>query len=259
MMKRLCLSLFALATWASMAVAQVGMPWPGPGGVSALPAIGTPVSLGCVQGTFGTTTTTLTTTAAIPAGSLVVVGIIAGFGTTQTITGVSDGTNTYSAAVTNAWDATSNLVGSIWQKPAAAAVGSSASLTATYSGNTVGSPNVPTVCAAYVTGIIASTPLDKTNSGKTLPGTAQASGTTGTLTQANEIAFGYLGGFSSCTSVTEGSGFTTITPSPKLQGVANNWCGNLAFKTVAATTALNYQPTTSSAFAAAMIATFKGF
>jgi hypothetical protein len=225
----------------------------------APPAIGTPVSLGCALGSAGASSVTLTTTAAIPLGALVVAGVQVGFAATQTISSISDGANTYSAAVGATWDATGAFVTGLWQKANAAAVSTSASLTATFSAASSSGTNVPVICAAYVTGIQATTPLDKTASGKTEPGTAFASGSTGTLTQSNEIAFGFVGAYSNCTSVTEGSGFTTISPSPKLQGSGNQWCGNLASKTVAATTALNYQPTLTSSFGAALIGTFKGF
>jgi hypothetical protein len=87
------------------------------------------------------------------------------------------------------------------------------------------------------------------------PGTTFASGTTGTLTQSNEIVFGFLGSYQNLTSVTEGSGFININQ--KLQGSGNNWGGNLAYQIVGATTALNYQPVGSSSYGGALIATFK--
>lgn len=257
-MKLFLAALFAL--WTHVAFAQGGPIFPGPGNTSAAPpVIGTPVSLGCALGVAASSSVTLTTTAAIPLGALVVVGVQVGFSTSQAISSVSDGTNTYSAAVSASWDATGALGTGLWQKPNAAAVSSSASLTATFSAAAVGGTNVPVICAAYVTGIQATTPLDKTNFGKFEPGTAYASGSTGTLSQVNEIAFGFVGASQNCTSVTEGSGFTTISPSPKLQGAGNQWCGNLAYRMPAVTTAQNYQPTLTSSFGAALIATFKGF
>lgn len=220
--------------------------------------IGTPVSLGASQPLTGAqSSVTLTTSAAIPAHTLVVVGVVTAFSAAQTVTGVSDGTNTYAQAVTAAWDASGDFVIDIWYKKDAAAVSTSASLTATFSSTSVvGSVNGPVISAAYVANVQLASPLDKTNSGKQEPGTAYASGTTGTLSQYKEIAFGFVGGFSNITSVTEGSGFTQINEF--IQGGGNNWGAHLAYKNVLVTTALNYQPTLSSSFGAALIATFKG-
>ena len=72
--------------------------------------ITSPVSLGTAQGSAGASSVALTTGTNIPAGSLVVVGIQVGFGSAQTITGVSDGTNTYTRAAGAAWDATGDFV-----------------------------------------------------------------------------------------------------------------------------------------------------
>jgi hypothetical protein len=218
--------------------------------------ITSPVSLGAAQGSASASSVALTTVAAIPAGSLVVVGVQVGFAAAQTITGVSDGTNSYTRAAGAMWDATGDFVTDLWYKENASAVSSSATLTATFSAASLGGTNVPIICAAYTTGILTASSLDKTNSGKQEPGTAYASGSTGTLTQAKEIAFGFMGGSQNVTSITEGSGFTNINQ--KLQGSGNNWGGNLAYQIVNATTALNYQPTVSSSFGGAVIATFKG-
>jgi hypothetical protein len=156
------------------------------------PAIGTPVSLGVAQGTGGSTSATMTTTAAIPAGALVVIGIMTGFAGSQTITSVSDGTNTYTRAAGGVWDATGAFVCDLWYKENASPVSSGATITANYSGTSVSGTNVPIFCAAYVTGVIGASSLDKTSSGKQLPGTAYASGSSGTLSQANEIVFGFV-------------------------------------------------------------------
>lgn len=251
-------SILLFALWPHIGVAQVGLPFPGPGGIAG-PLIGVPVSLGCALGVAGASSISLTTTAAIPAASMVFVGVQVGFAAAQTITGVSDGTNTYSNAVTSVWDSTAGNLTGLWHKPNAAAVGSSATLTATFSAASVAATNVSVICAAYSTGILPNTPLDKSANAKTEPGTAFASGSTGTLSKGNELVVGFVGSFQNCTSVTEGSGFNTITGSPKLQGSGNNWCGNLAYAIVGTTTAVNYQPILTSSFGAAVIATFKGF
>lgn len=258
-MTRFFLSLlFAILSLTIDAQAQ-GLPFPGPGMPASLPAIVTPTSLGCAAGTAASGSVTLTTLAAIPSGSLVVVGVIVGFSTAQTITGVSDGTNSYTQAVHSSWDATGDVVVDTWYKPNASAVSSSASLTATFSSTSLGATNVPVICAAVVSaGIIAAAPLDKTNTGKTNNGTVYASGATATLSQANEIAFGFLGFYNASATVTEGSGFTSIVST--LNNGGGHWSANLAYQIVAATTALNYQPSTSvNTFGAANLSTYKGF
>lgn len=219
--------------------------------------IGTPVTLGSTQGAGGTNSVTLTTAAAIPAGCLVVVGVYVGFGTSQSISGVSDGTNSYTKAVGNVYDGTTQTVLDIWYKENASAVSSSASLTATFSAASLGGSNVPIINAAYVTGILTSSSLDKSSTGTQNSGTAYASGSTTTLAQANEIAFGFMAHYNASATDTEGSGFTNINTTSK--GSANWWMSRLSYQTVSATTALNYQPSTSVAtIGKVSIATFKG-
>lgn len=220
--------------------------------------IGTPVSIGSVvMSAAARSSATLTTTAAIPSGALVVFGVLAPFGTSQTVSGnPSDGTNSYTAAVTNAYDASTGLLGAIYYKENAAAVSSGATITVNFSGSTNAQPSI--ICAGYVTGTQSSSSLDKTSSGLLAPGTAYASGSTGTLAQGNEIAFGFLGEYNASVSITEGSGFTQLNQS--LQGAGSFYNGNLAYQKVSATTALNYQPSTSaSTFGKVLIATFKGY
>lgn len=233
-----------------------GLPFPGPG-MPAKPVIGTPVTLGSTVSSAATrSSATHTTTAAIPAGSLAIVAVFAPFGGAQTISSISDGTNSYASAVTNAYDGSTQLVAAIYYKENAAAVSSSATITVTFSGSTITQPTV--ISALYVTGVQTSSPLDKTNSGTTSAGTTYASGTTGALTQANEIAIGFIGEYNASVTITEGSGFTTLN-SPR-QGSGSNYNANLAYQIVSATTALNYQPSTSAnTYGKALIATFKGY
>jgi len=219
--------------------------------------ISTPVSLGSAAGAGASTSVTLTTAAAIPSGSLVVVGIVVGFNAAQTITGVSDGTNTYTQAVHSAWDATGDVVVDTWYKANASPVGAGASLTATFSSASLGGgSNVPVICAGYVSGVVAS-PLDKTNTGKTNNGTVYASGSTGALSSAKQIAWGFLGFYNATATVTEGSGFTSLVST--LNNSANHWSADLTYQIVSATTALNYQPSTSvNTFGAANLSTYIG-
>lgn len=255
MMKRFFAAALAALLFASQAAAQ-GLPFPGPG-MPAKPVIATPTSLGStVLSASARSSATHTTTAAIPAGSLAFVAVFAPFGSAKTISSISDGTNSYSSAVTNAYDGSTQLVAAIYYKENASAVSSSATITVTFSGNTLAQPTV--ITAGYTTGIITSSSLDKTNSGTTSAGTAYASGSTGTLTQANEIAIGFIGEYNASVTITEGSGFSTLN-NPR-QGSGSNFNANLAYQIVSATTALNYQPSTSAnTYGKVLIATFKGY
>lgn len=252
---------YLLSLWLGFAPALAGgiLPFPGPGLPTGTPVITTPVSLGSAISSAATRSTwTLTTTAAIPGGSLVVIGIQAQKSSAISISSVSDGTNTYTRAVGNAWEVGTALVTDLWYKENATAVGSGATITATFSVATDANPSI--INAAYVTGTIASSSLDKSNSGLTNGATAYASGTTGTLTQANEVAFGFMGDYTGTSNptVTEGSGFTNVNTTS--QGSGNFFNSRLSYQIVAATTALNYQPSTSvNSFGKALIATFKGF
>lgn len=256
MMRKILPPLLAILLCVAPALAQVSIPFPGPG-MPAKPVIGTPISIGSVVMSAATrSSATLTTTANIPAGSLVVIGFHAPFSGAQTVSSVSDGTNSYSSAVTNAYDGSTQLVSAIYYKENASAVSSGATITITFSGSTIAQPTV--ITAGYVTGTITSSSLDKTNSGTTSAGTAYASGSTGTLTQANEVAFGYIGEYNASVTITEGSGFSTLN-NPR-QGGGSNFNANQAYQIVSATTALNYQPSTSAnTYGKALIATFKGY
>lgn len=258
-MRKFILSL-ALSLWSFAAVAQIGLPFPGPGGVSALPAIGTPVSLGCQVGPGNAqTSTTLTTAAAIPSGTLAVVGVFTPFGVAGTVSSVSDGTNSYTQAAHYTWDLANGGIYDLWYKANASAVSSSASLVVSYSTTTSPSAqNPPVICAAYVSGVISTSPLDKTAVNITNNGTAYSSTSTGTLSQTNEIAFAMLGSYNASHTITEGSGFTNINSG--VQGVANWFTGRMAYRITSATTALNYQPSTSvNTYGGIALGTFKGF
>lgn len=215
----------------------------------------TPLSLGSNTFLTNTTTPTMTTTAAIPAGSLAVVAVGAQRSTSFSVSSVSDGTNSYSLGRTSTWSAANGYVVELWYCANASAVGSGATITVTMSAAT---QNPTSLAACYVRGVAVATPLDKANSTDYSPGTAYSSGTTGALTQANEIAFGFVSGYTSAaqTAVTEGSGFSSIVD--QQQGSGAQFFCHLAYQNVFSTTALNYQPTLSvTAYGSSLIATFK--
>lgn len=218
-------------------------------------AIGTPASLGSGQSS-SSSTVTMTTGAAIPGGSLAVVAISFNKSSTISVSSVSDGTNSYTRARTSTWDASNARVVELWYKENASGVSSGATITATAS--VTSDANVNMIAAAYVTGVETASALDAVNSTRYAPSTSYASGSTGTLSQADEIAFGVAAGYtaSSAATVTEGSGFTQIVE--RQQGSGAQEFIHLAYEIVAATTALNYQPSLSvTSYGASLIATFK--
>lgn len=199
---------------------------------------------------------TLTTITAIPAGALVVICAQIPFNAGGSITGVSDGTNTYTAAVTNAYDGATQLVGACYYKENATAVPAGATITVTLSTSTNASVSI--INAAYIVGTIVSSSLDKSAGNLTNNATAYSSTTTGTLSQTNEIAIGFVGMYNASATITEGSGFTNINTTS--QGSGAFFQSRLSYQIVSATTALNYQPSASVAtYGKTLIATFKGF
>jgi hypothetical protein len=221
----------------------------------AVSVIGTPVPLGSAVNLSFSTTMTITTTAAIPAGSLAFVATSFNkSGSTIAVSSVSDGTNSYSLAKSAGWDATNADAAELWYKENAAAVGSGATITITYS-TTASSGAIS--AAGYCTGILASGSLDSTNSAQYAPSTAFSSGATATLAQAKELIIGALGFYNANATVTEGSGFTLLVDLNQGSGAFLHV--HLAYQIVNATTAINYQPTLSAAnFGHSIIASFKG-
>lgn len=223
--------------------------------------IGIPVSLGANVGAALSSSITMTTSAAIPGGSLAVVAVIIEKNTSISVTSVSDGTNSYSLGKSALYDASSFACVEFWYCANANAVAAGATITANFSAAMgPGSGNVPVICAAYSTGVATVSPLDKTASAQFVATTAPSSGSSGTLTQAYEIVFGILGLYSSggAVTLTESAGFTQVVD--QQQGATGNWRIHLAYQIVNATTALNYQPTLSanSSGAQSIVATFKG-
>jgi len=262
MFKRLTFIALGLWTLAAISLVPLQANMPGTYGVlvaiSQKPNIGTPVSIGSSISTpVIKSSWTLTTTATVPASALIVVCTQHAFGSAQTITSITDGGfNTYTNAVTNAFDASTQLISACYYKENANQLAAGSIITVTLSANTLAQPSI--LNAAYVTGVIGSGSLDKTNSGLTSNGTAYASGTTGVLAQANEIAIGFVGMYNGNATITEGAGFTNINTTA--QGSGSFYQSRMSRQIVAATTALNYQPSASlNTFGKTLIATFKGY
>ena len=139
---------------------QVGIPFPGPGGIST-GAIGTPEAIGDTENTSSNTSScAITTTADIKGGDLVVVGVEIPSALLVTATGGTDGTNSYSVAVEV--DDGANYYAALLYTANAAAVSSGSTITVTFSGATTGSNGYG--CQAIRVVGIPSSPLDKTAS-----------------------------------------------------------------------------------------------
>lgn len=218
-------------------------------------AIGTPVDIGNAGLSLGAVSTgAMTTTATAPAGSLVVVGVSLNTNNGVTAASMSDGTNTYTKIdTTGIFGAVAEV--SFWYSVLAAPLTSGATITVTFNVATTGAVNGFNISAAYVTGLIGA-PLDKFAHVSATTGTS-LSIATGTLTQANEIVFGFGGDTSgSPSTVYNGaSGFTNINKSGSANGVTA-----LDFQTVAATTTVTFGPSWAAATRmGAVVASFKGF
>lgn len=196
----------------------------------------------------------MTTTANLLAGNLAVVGVTETTNNSITITGVSDGTNTYTEAKSTGLYGTYTET-SLWYCANAQAVSSGATITATFSGTAGSGTNIGAMAAAQVSGIISS-PLDRTAAASTTSA-ATVTATTSTLAKSNEIAFGYSAGLNSSVPTYSGaSNFTNLSQTTD----GSNTRTALDYDSVAATTAVSFAPAYSAASIrmGGVVATFKG-
>lgn len=239
-MKRLVISIAALCAWVGAAHAQVSMPFPGPGGVSITP-LGTPATLGSVTSTANANTAALTASAAIQGGDLIVCFV--SNANLMTVSSVSDGTNSYSQAVSVGNNGANSNVGAFWYVASAAAV-ASPTITATFSATNT---NVKALDCARVAGTTAS-PLDKTNSGTS--GAGGAAVATGTLSQATEVIFGAI---TTNNTITASSGFTQLNTA-----TSGAFHADIEYQVVASTSTVTFQAGTGGSGSGSVVATFKG-
>lgn len=150
-------------------------------------AIGTPVSVGTVQNKIAEAATVLTTTAAAPAGSLIVVGVA--FDADGVIGSVADSAgNTYSLAAGAAGGVTNTTAeAAVYYAQNAAALGSGGTITVNWSTQ----PAAKAVSALCATGIAASGALDQTGTG-TGSSTTPTATTAGATAQAEELTIGLV-------------------------------------------------------------------
>jgi hypothetical protein len=212
-----------------------------------------PETLGEINTAGNTAAIVITTAAAILSGDLVVVIVQIPSNALRTVTGVSDGTNTYTNVPGATINDGANFDLEFWYIANAAAVGSGASITATLSGATTGSNGY--AGQAYRVSGVSAAPLDQDE--EQLATTANPTVTTGTLAQANEIAFGCSYQVGGNNTATEDAEFTTLEATTAVGAVAGKVL--VSYKITTATTALTYNPTWSgSQPTLTAIATFKG-
>jgi len=247
---RRLLVLYFLICATVLAAAQVGQIPDWPPRTIVIP-LGTPQSLG-VSGDVNNaaSTRTMTTTANIGAGDLAGFCLLLNNGS-ATVSSLSDGTNSYAKA-TSAINGTTKELG-LWYKDNASAVGSGATVTATFNVGASGAPIVWTMIGWHVSGVAVS-PLDQIASNFTSMSSSSLSSTTPSLSQANEIVAGCTAQVVSGTSYNGSAGFSNIDHVAPGSSLAN-----ADYKIVASTAASTYANNYSSSstlFNAQ--ATFKG-
>lgn len=211
--------------------------------------IGTPVTLGSAVTTGNPSTLTLTTAANIVTGDLVVVATGCRSNAQRSVASVSDGTNTYTQAGTindgaNVFD--------IWYKENATAVLAGGTITATLNAAITGGGNGGVVQAYRVTGIAASSSLDKVATQAATTSTPSVA--SGTLTQASELAVGAASQWAATPTYTESSGFTAVNSATSASLLSTD----MSYQIVAATTTVTFAPSWSgSGQCLTLIATFK--
>lgn len=211
-------------------------------------AIGTPVTLGTATNGVGSTTT-LTTTAAVAAGDLII-AVIYVPDATQSLSTVTDTAgNTYVIDVSKRHTTDTARYIAIASCLNAIAMAAGGTITWTTTGSVSG---IKGVTAATVSGVAASSALDKTstNDGSS---TTWSTGSSGTLSQADEIAFGLAFSLQSATSNTPDAGWTELADFSPQSGRRLV----LEHQVVSATTALNAGGTVGNAVWVGALATYK--
>lgn len=192
----------------------------------------------------GGTSVNITTTANIPAGSLIVVfaGNEAGGASNVLVSSISDGhSNTYASAKDNG-EGNGPSNGAIWYSVTGNAVPSSSTITVTWAAST--SSLEASVCYFTPTGTVT---LDKVGAGSSGTSTAGTTGATGTLTQADEVVVALIhadGGAGPTISGTTGT-FTNLT-ARRSGSTSVSTALFPAYQIVSATTSLTYSGTLSA-------------
>jgi uncharacterized protein YmfQ (DUF2313 family) len=216
------------------------------------PSIGAPagavvpgplVSIGSQYTAQGTSTTvTLTTTAAIIAGDLALVGVLLGNGSSSSpvVSNVSDGLNTYVQAATNNGGSPNGQRIALWYCKNAQARPSGTTITVTYGTAPAGGATL--ITAARAPNMDIGTVVDKTavQAGSSTNPTAA----TGTMVAAPELVVSLIGAtHSSAITYTESAGFSTaVNNNP-----ANGYVSVMSYSSAMSIASVTYAPTLSAA------------
>jgi hypothetical protein len=215
--------------------------------------IGIPVSLGSFASPSSTFSSgSLTTSAPIAAGDLVVVGVHNNATNTITVSSISDGTNTYTRATSQVPSANTEV--ELWYCSNCVSLSSGATITVTFSGSS-GASSGFVICAARVAFIIPVSAQDQISGATAASGTSVTT-TTPALSRAGEIVFGYSVIVGTPT-YTGAAGFTAINSGSSV----GNGESFLDYQIVNASAAVTFTPTwnASGLRLAALQATFKGY
>ena len=199
---------------------------------------------------YGTSSAIIvTTTGAIPAGALAFVAVRISSGALQVVSSVSDGTNSYTKAAgeTGTYDDIE-----IWICPNASGVLSGASVTVNLSGAPTGG-GAAAAFVGYCTNVVTSAPANQIAGGVNSGSATNYSATTGTLSQASEVAIG-LTFINGNATETQSSGFTNLAHVTD----SGNISTAVDYQVVSSTTAITYDPVWSVASrVGSLIVTFK--
>lgn len=187
-------------------------------------AIGTPVAIGTPNALASGSSVGLTISSAINSGDLACVALA--WNSSNTLSSVSDGTNTYTPVLVSAVSIGHYTIACKINATAKA----SGTITATFSGNV----SQPIIGGMHVSGVTALDISVASTTQTTTPSVA-----TGTLSSAPQILFGGIGGFNA-TGFTEDPAFTNIFATQ--QGSSQVWA-TLGWRKVVSTASTNYSPT----------------
>ena len=199
---------------------------------------------------YGTSSAIIvTTTGAIPAGALAFVAVRISSGALQVVSSVSDGTNSYTKAAgeTGTYDDIE-----IWICPNASGVLFGTSVTVNLSGAPTGG-GAAAAFVGYCTNVVTSAPANQIAGGVNSGSATNYSATTGTLSQASEVAIGLTYVTGNATE-TQSSGFTNLAHVTD----SGNISTAVDYQVVSSTTAITYDPVWSVASrVGSLIVTFK--
>ena len=219
-------------------------------------SIGVPASIG--QNNSATTDTSLSVTVGaggVAAGNTIIVSFAINTTSASAVTVADTKGNNYTQDA-NILNSAGSIRTMVFSAPVTTALVSGNTITVTYP-----SATTKAVSIYYVSGLVSSAPADKSVAA-TGNSTTPSSGSTATLSQANELCWGAIGGaYHATTTFTVGSGYTALTSSLGDGGSSSSSATiQPEYQIVSATTATSAGATLSATREwAAAIVTYKAF